>query len=259
MSMRFRNKIVLVTGAGQNTGLGIAGCFAAEGATVYLNDRTPEAVDRAVAELRKRGIRKIHGVPADIGSPGEVEEMFRQIKTKSKRLDVLVNNAANLGIGPGFLETKPEFFEAVIRVNLIGTFLVSQQAARLMVEGSGGVIINIGSAVSTRAIRAKTAYLASKGGIDALTISMALDLGPCGIRVNNVAPGYIHSDRWATLPKKHAQRRRQNVPLGREATPEDIGRAVLFLASADAANITGIRLVVDGGCCTQHMPKDCDV
>ncbi len=257
--MRFRNKIVLVTGAGQNTGLGIAECFVAEGATVYLNDRTPEAVDRAVAALRKRGFRKIHGVPADIGSSGEVEEMFRHIKTRAKRIDVLVNNAANLGIGPGFLKTKLEFFEMVIRVNLIGTFLVSQQAAQLMAGKSGGVIINIGSAVSTRAIRDKTAYLASKGGIDALTISMALDLGPRGIRVNNVAPGYIHSDRWATLPKNHAQRRRQNVPLGREATPEDIGRAVLFLASADASNITGIRLVVDGGCCAQHMPKDSDV
>ncbi len=257
--MRFRNKIVLVTGAGQNTGLGIAECFAAEGATVYLNDRTPEAVNRAVAALRQRGFRKIHSVPADIGSPGEVEEMFRQIKTKAKRLDVLVNNAANLGIGTGFLETKLEFFEAVIRVNLIGTFLVSQHAARLMAEKGGGVIVNIGSAVSTRAIRDKTAYLSSKGGIDALTRSMALDLGPRGIRVNNVAPGYIHSDRWEVLPEKHVKRRRKNVPLGREATPEDIGRAVLFLASTDASNITGIRLVVDGGCCAQHMPADCDV
>ncbi|MEI6656829.1 MAG: SDR family NAD(P)-dependent oxidoreductase, partial [Verrucomicrobiota bacterium] len=83
--MRFKNQIVLVTGAGQNTGLGIAGCFAAEGATVYLNDRTPEAVERAMAALRERGFRKIHGVAADIGLAAEVEAMFGKIKAKSKR------------------------------------------------------------------------------------------------------------------------------------------------------------------------------
>jgi len=257
--MRFRNKVVLVTGAGQNTGLGIAAAFAAEGATVFLNDKTADAVSHALATLRRRGLRKLVGVPGDISVPADVEAMFQQIATKAKGLDVLVNNAAHLGVGPDFLDTKLEFFEAVVRVNLVGTFHVSQQAARLMKRGGGGAIVHIGSNVSTRAMHKRTAYLASKGGIDSLTLSMAVDLGPHGVRVNTVAPGYIHTDRWAALAKAHVQRRRANVPLGREATAEDIAQAVLFLASDQAKNITGTRLVVDGGCSAQHMPLDIDV
>jgi NAD(P)-dependent dehydrogenase (short-subunit alcohol dehydrogenase family) len=257
--MRFRNKIVLVTGAGQNTGLGIAARFAAEGARVFLNDKTAAGVGRALATLRRRGFRKLAALPGDIGVPADVEAMFRQLSATAKRLDVLVNNAAHLGVGPEFLDTKFEFFEAVVRVNLLGTFHVSQQAARLMKRHGGGAIVNLGSNVSTRAIHKRCAYLASKGGIDALTLAMAVDLAPYRIRVNTVAPGYIHSDRWATLPAAHVRRRRANVPLGREATADDIAQAVLFLASDQAANITGTRLVVDGGCSAQHMPRDIDV
>jgi NAD(P)-dependent dehydrogenase (short-subunit alcohol dehydrogenase family) len=257
--MRFKNKTVLVTGAGQNTGLGIAACFAAEGAAVFLNDRTPEGVNDALDALRQRGLKRLVALPGDISVAADVDGMFRRIAARTKRLNVLVNNAVHLGVGPGVLDVPLEFFEAVVRVNLLGTFHVSQQAARLMKRQGGGAIVNIGSNVSTRAIRQRTAYVASKGGIDALTLAMAVELAPHGIRVNTVAPGYIHSDRWATLAKGVAQRRRANVPLGREATPEDIAQAVMFLASDQASNITGARLVVDGGCSAQHMPVDIDL
>jgi NAD(P)-dependent dehydrogenase (short-subunit alcohol dehydrogenase family) len=254
--MRFTNKIILVTGAAQNTGLAIAARFAAEGAEVFLNDKSAEGVDRALRTLRRRGLKKLVGLPGDIGVPAEVEAMFRQLSARTKRLDALVNNAAHLGIGPDMLGTKLEFFESVVRVNLLGTFYVSQHAARLMKRRGGGAIVNLASNVSTRAIRKRVAYVASKGGIDALTLAMAVELAPHGIRVNSVAPGYIHSDRWATLAKAMARRRRANVPLGREATPEDIAQAVLFLASDQAASITGTRLVVDGGCSAQLFPTD---
>jgi Dehydrogenases with different specificities (related to short-chain alcohol dehydrogenases) len=257
--MRFKNKTVLVTGAGQNTGLGIATCFAREGAKVFLNDRTDKSVERAVATLHRRGLKRVVGVPADISVPAEVEAMFRAITARSKKLDVLVNNAAHLGVGPDFLDVEPQFFEAVIRVNLFGTFYVSQQAAKLMKQAGRGAIVNLASNTSKRAIRKRTAYIASKGGIDAMTLSMALDLAPHGIRVNSVAPGYIHSDRWDSLDAAQVLRRRANVPLGVEATPEDIARAVMFLASDEASNITGARLLVDGGCSAQHMPVDVDV
>jgi len=257
--MRFSKKVVLVTGAGQNTGLGIAARFAAEGATVWVNDRTAAATARAVAHLRRRGWKKVFGAPADIGVAAEVDALFRQLAARAQRLDVLVNNAAHLGVGPDILDLDLALFEAVVRVNLVGTFHVSQQAARLMRRRGGGAIVNIGSNVSTRAIHRRTAYLASKGGVDALTLSLAVDLAPHGIRVNTVAPGYIHTDRWAQLAPAHVQRRRKNVPLGREATAEDIAAAVLFLASDQAGNITGSRLVVDGGCSAQHMPGDIDV
>ena len=256
--MRFRNKIVLVTGAAQNTGLAIAAAFAAEGARVFVNDKAAEAVEHALRCLRRQGLKSLVALPGDISVPADVEAMFQQISTKAKRLDVLVNNAAHLGVGPGLLNTPLEFFEAVVRVNLIGTFHVSHQAARLMKRGGGGAIVNLGSNVSTRAIRKRAAYVASKGGIDALTCAMAVELAPHGIRVNTVAPGYIHSDRWASLAKAVARRRRANIPLGREATPEDIAQSVLFLASEQAANLTGARLVVDGGCSAQHMPADLD-
>ncbi len=258
-ALPFNRKTVLVTGAGQNTGLGIATLFAKAGAKVFLNDVTHELVEGALTALRRRGLRKVIGIPADISVPEQVEAMFDVVKTSTKRLDVLVNNAAHLGVGPDMLDVKLSFFEAVVAVNLVGTFHVSQQAARLMKKSGGGCIVNIASNVSKRAIRKRTAYLASKGAIDAMTLSMALDLAPHRIRVNSVAPGYIHSDRWRKLDPAHAARRRANIPLGIEAFPEDIGHAVLFLASSDAANITGARLLVDGGCSAQHMPADVDL
>ena len=109
-----------------------------------------------------------------------------------------------------------------------------------------------------RAIRNRTAYVASKGGIDALTRSMAVDLGPKGIRVNEVAPGYIYTDRWDALDESLRTRRRMNCPLRKEASADDIAQAVAFLASDAAANICGERLVVDAGCSAQHMPEDVD-
>lgn len=257
--MRFKHKTVLVTGAGQNTGLEIAAAFAAEGATTFVNDKTPDGVKQALATLRERGCKKLIGIPGDISVAGDVEAMFEQIAAKTKRLDVVVNNAAHLGVGPGVLDFPLAEFDAVVRVNLVGTFHVSQLAARLMKKQGGGAIVNIGSNVSTRAIHNRTSYIASKGGIDGLTVSLALDLAPFGIRVNTVAPGYIHTARWTKLPKAHVERRRANVPLGREATALDVAEAVMFLASDQASNITGTRLVVDGGCSIQHLPRDVDV
>jgi NAD(P)-dependent dehydrogenase (short-subunit alcohol dehydrogenase family) len=257
--MRFDRKTVLVTGAGKNTGLGIAARFAADGATVFLNDSTAEGAARAAARLHRRGWKRVIAAPADIGDAAAVEAMFRAIRRRTQRLDVLVNNAAHLGVGPDFLAADLAFFESVVRVNLLGTFHVSLLAARWMKRTGGGAIVHIGSSVSTRAIHKRAAYLASKGGVDALTLAMAVDLAPHRIRVNTVAPGYIRTDRWAKLAAAHVKRRRDNVPLGREATAEDIAEAAMFLASDAAANITGARLVVDGGCSAQHMPKDVDV
>ena len=129
----------------------------------------------------------------------------------------------------------------------------------MLAQESRGVIVNVGSNVSTRAIRNRTAYVASKGGLDALTRSMAVDLGPKGIRVNMVAPGYIYTDRWDKLNEATMKRRRLNCPIGMEATAEDIAQAVAFMASDAARNICGERLVVDAGCSAQHMPVDVDI
>ena len=257
--MRFSKKTVLVTGASRNTGLGIAARFAAEGATVFVNGTTSEGVARAAAELRSRGLERIVEAPADLGDPAAVDAMFALIRERAGRLNVLVNNAVVQGIGPSFEETPRELFEQVLRVNLIGVFHVAREAAKMMIRQGGGAIVNISSNVSTRAIRKRSAYVASKGGVDALTLAMAVDLGPRGIRVNSVAPGYIHTERWDTLSEHDTLRRRANIPLGKEASGDEVASAVLFLASDEASGIHGARLVVDGGCSAQHMPLDVDV
>lgn len=257
--MRFAARNVLVTGASRNTGLGIARRFAAEGATVFVNGSTPDGVQHALAELGPpAGPGHYIALPGDIASPTAVDAMFATLRRHGP-LHVLVNNAVIQGVGHSFQETPLEFFESVLKVNLVGLFHVSREAARMMIPQGGGAIVNIGSNVSTRAIHNRSAYVASKGGVDGLTLAMAIDLAPHHIRVNTVAPGYIHTDRWDKLSDAHTKRRRNNVPLGIEATAGDIAGAVLFLASDDAASITGSRLVVDGGCSAQHMPVDIDV
>jgi NAD(P)-dependent dehydrogenase (short-subunit alcohol dehydrogenase family) len=257
--MQFHNKSVLVTGSSRNTGLGIAAAFLRNGATVFLNGSSIENTAAAAITLKSQGLERFIEIPCDIGNPNDVEKMFDRVRQETGQLDVLVNNAVHLGCGPSFIETPLQFFEDVFRTNLLGTINVSQQAAKLMIaQGNGGTIIHIGSNTSTRAIRNRVAYCTSKGGIDAMTLAMALDLAPYGIRVNSVAAGYIRTDRWETLSPKIIQRRLQNIPLGKEVTANDIAETVMFLASDAARNITGIRLVVDGGCSAQHLPDDAD-
>lgn len=257
--MRFDNKVVLVTGASRNTGVEIAASFAREGATVLVNGSTAESVHKAVTELKARGLGGFIEAPADIGNPEAVEAMFALIQKQTGRLDVLVNNAVLQGMGHSFEDTPLDMFEKVIRVNLIGAFHVAREAAKMMIAQGGGAIVNVGSNVSTRAIRKRSAYVASKGGIDGLTLAMALDLGPKKIRVNTVSPGYIHTERWESLSENDTVRRRKNIPLGREASGGEIAAAVLFMASDEASSVHGARLVVDGGCSAQHMPYDVDV
>ena len=257
--MSFKDKVVLVTGSNQNTGLEIASYFLKEGARVIVHGPDNESVQEGADILRSRGFKNFIAVTADISNLEEVKQMFSQIKKVYRRLDILINNACNQGIGKSFEKMDPSFFQEVINVNVTGTFLVAQQAVNMMLtQESKGVIVNLGSNVSARAIHNRTAYVTSKGAIDSLTKSMATDLGPLGIRVNMVAPGYIYTDRWDVLSDKVKARRRQNVPTGKEATGKNIAEAVAFLASEKASAINGVRLLVDGGVSAQLLPIDID-
>lgn len=257
--MRFKNKIVLVTGATQNTGLAIAALFLKEGAHVCINGPCEASVVSGAQVLREAGYTEITECAADISDPVQVEQMFQKIAGKFKRMDILINNACHQGIGASFCEMDPAYFAAVLNTNVLGTFQVSQQAVKLMLAAGGDkVIVNLGSNVSERPIHNRIAYVASKGGVDALTRAMAIDLAPLGVRVNMVAPGYIRTDRWNVLPPETAERRRKNAPSGTESMAEDIAEAVAFLASPAARNICGERLVVDGGCSIQLLPVDID-
>jgi len=257
--VRFKDKRVLVTGASRHTGYGIARAFAKEGATVILNSTSAAKVAEAAANIRaETGVRIIEAA-ANIADHAQVEAMFELIKRECSGLDVLINNAAHLGIGPSFLETPLDFLAEVVSVNLFGTFHVSQLAARMMVAQGGGAIVHIGSNTSERPIRNRSAYVASKGALDALTRSMAIELGPHNVRVNIIAAGYIRTTRWDALDPAHAARRRANIPLGREATAEEIAAVAMFLASDEASRITGARLVVDGGVTVQMVPRDAEL
>lgn len=256
---RFEGKVVLVTGTSRNTGVGIAALFIREGAFVFVCSSSPESTAKGARQLHDMGLTNFIEAPADISDPESVDKLFQFIQEKTGRLDILVNNACDQGIGPAFEDIPYDFFKKVILTNLGGTFYVSQQAARMMLrQESRGVIVNLGSNVSMRAIRNRTAYVSSKGGIDALTRSMAVDLGPKGIRVNEVAPGYIYTDRWDALDEGTRTRRRMNCPQRQEATADDIAQTVAFLASDASRNICGERIVVDAGCSAQHMPEDVD-
>lgn len=257
---RFENKVVLITGGNRNTGVEITDLFIREGARVFMCGSTPESTARGEAILRARNIGDFTAIPCDVSDAAQVKVMFARIEKDAGRLDILVNNAAHQGIGKPFIEMPPEYLMEVLGVNLKGGFQVTQQAVTrfFLKQESRGVVVFLGSNVSMRAIRNRTAYVTSKGGIDAMVRSLAVDLGPLGIRVNEVAPGYIYTERWDKLTEDIKARRRNNCPLRKEATGGDIADCVAFLASDAARNIQGERIVVDAGCSAQHMPEDVD-
>lgn len=258
----FHGKSVLVTGSARNTGLGIAKVFGNYGATVFVHGRSAEQVEQ-LAQTLNRDSREAKGkylpVAADVACEDDVARVFAFIEQQVGGLDVLVNNACHLGLGYRFLDMPISFFDEVLAVNLRGYALCAQYAARQMAARGGGAIVNIGSNTAQRALRDRAAYIASKGGVESLTRAIAVELAEYRIRVNCVIPGYINTERWDTLPEETKRRRWQNVPLGQESTPADIGEAAAFLASAKAGNITGSSLQVSGGIDIQLVPPDCAV
>lgn len=246
------DKIALVTGATRHTGYDIAAELRLQGAIVYVNGRDEAAVSAVVKRLGP-GTRP---ALADLADEAQVRHMMKALLSEAGRIDLLVNNACHLGIGPDFIDTPLALLDDVLAVNLRAVFLLSQLAAIDMSTRGEGCIVNIGSNTAERPIRRRSAYIASKGALDALTRAMAVELAPRGIRVNAIAAGYIHTTRWDALDDATRVRRRANVPLGREATGADIGRAVVFLASDMSGSIVGARLAVDGGTSTQLYPLD---
>ena len=258
---RFDGKIVLVTGGNRNTGLDIVEKFMREGAKVFMCGSSAESTERGAAALRARGLDGFTAIPCDISDAAQVSAMCDAIEREAGRLDILVNNAANQGIGHGGpLEMAPEKFFDVFKTNVVGGFRVTQMACNrfFMKQESRGVVVFLSSNTAMRAIRKRTAYCASKGAINSMVRALALDLAPLGIRVNACAPGYIYTERWDALDERVKARRRLNCPLRHEATGGDIAEAVAYLASDAARNVGGERLVVDAGCSAQHMPEDVD-
>jgi NAD(P)-dependent dehydrogenase (short-subunit alcohol dehydrogenase family) len=253
---RFTGQVVLVTGAGHGIGRAVAERFAAEGASVIVNDLDPARAAQAAAEIG-RGLPdgRILALPADVSSKSAVDAMFDAALAGVDTLDVLVNNAGNIYATRHFLEADEAWWDRVLGVNLKGAFLCSHRAAQVMARKRSGVIINMSSGGATRAHRGNVAYDASKGGIEAMTRAMALDLAPYGVRVNAIVPGLIQT---YDLSEADARERGAVVPMGRLGTPEDLAGPTVFLAADDARYITGACLVVDGGVLVQQRSTPVD-
>jgi NAD(P)-dependent dehydrogenase (short-subunit alcohol dehydrogenase family) len=249
--MRFDGKVVVVTGAGHGIGRAVAERFGAEGARVVVNDLSPE---RAGEVARSIGGESV-AMAADVSSKPQVDAMFDAVLERFGTVDVLVNNAGNIHAARHFLEGDEEWWDRMLGVNLKGAYLCSLRAAHVMARRRAGVILSMSSGGATKAHRGNVAYDASKGGIEAMTRAMALDLAPYGVRVNAVVPGLILT---YDLTAEEAAERGQVVPLGRLGTPEDLAGPTVFLATDDARYITGACLVVDGGVLVQQRSTPVD-
>jgi NAD(P)-dependent dehydrogenase (short-subunit alcohol dehydrogenase family) len=236
----------LVTGADRGVGRGIALELARAGCRVAVNYHLePSLAEPVVAELQALGVDAF-AVKGDVSKADQVQEMFARVIGRFGRLHVHVNNAGVQTWKPLVDVTEAEW-DLVIDTNLKGCFLCTQAAARHMKDHGGGAIVNIGSGCNRLAFPELVAYTASKGGIEMLTKVSAVELGQYQIRVNCVAPGAVEVERTRLEDPDYAGAWGKITPLGRVAQPADIGKAVVFLASAEAAFVSGQTMWVDGG------------
>ena len=258
MEQRFVGSVVIVTGAGRGIGRAIARRFGLEGAQVIVNDvHAPGADDTARAILQAGGTAL--AIPADVASRADVDRLFDTTLEQFGDVNVLVNNAGLIDVSRHFLEGDEAWWDRVLDTNLKSVFLCSYRAAWIMARRAGGSIINMSSGGATRAHRGNAAYDAAKGGIEAVTRAMALDLAPYGIRVNGLVPGSILTAAPGTVPDDVVRERGRVMPLGRLGDPDDMAGPAVFLASDDARYITGHMLVVDGGLLAQQRSAPVDI
>lgn len=244
--MNFEDKVALITGSSRGIGKATALAFAREGAKVVINYVTAKKeAEKTLAEVKALGVEAI-AVQCDVSNPAEVKRMFEEIVKKFGRLDVLVNNAGIYYSPSSFEDMTAEQWEKNLKVNLIGTFLCTQAAAKIMKKQKGGKIVNISSVRGLDNCGRKPEYAASKAGVNNFTKTIAKELAPM-ININAVAPGWVETEMSSDIPTDLRTSETEKTYLKRFAKPEEIANAVLFLASDNANYITGHVLVVDGG------------
>lgn len=244
--MRLKGKIAVVTGGAQGIGAAITRKFADEGATVIIGDINQNVALATTMAMQKEFGRVVYFSQVNVTDPKSIATFVEGTLVLFKRIDILVNNAGIMRDAT-LLNMTVENFDAVINVNLRGTFLMTREVAKHMVaQGSGGVILNASSVVANGNF-GQTPYAASKAGVEAMTVTWARELAKYQVRVNAIAPGFTETPMTALLPPKAKDRVLAATPLARFATPEEIADAYTFLASDEAKFITGQIVKVDGG------------
>lgn len=254
---RLQDQTAIVTGAGRGIGAAIAGRFGAEGAKVVVADINADTAAETAERIVKNGGQAL-AVVADVGQAEEVERLISTTNATFGTVDTLVNNAGDVTILRHFLDSDEAWWDHFLTTNLKSQYLCIARVAPQMVEAGRGSIINMSSGGATRAHRGMVAYDASKGGVEGMSRSLALDLGPYGIRVNALVPGLIATNPSHLEPVARA-RRDATVPLGRGGLADDMAGPALFLASDDAQYVTGATLVVDGGVLVQQRSPQVEV
>lgn len=244
--MKLKDKIALITGGSRGIGFATADAFLREGATVVIAASSQSSADKAVNQLREKyPDSKIAGIAPDLSSLESVRQAFSKIRSTYGCVDILVNNAGISESTP-FTEYTEEMFDKVMDLNVKGVFNSIRAASECMIRRGTGVILSTSSMVSKHGQPSGLAYPVSKFAVNGLTVSLARELGPKGIRVNAVAPGIIETDMMKAVPKEVIEPLIKTIPLRRLGQPEDIANAFVFLASDDASYITGVVLSVDG-------------
>lgn len=242
---RLEDKVAIITGAARGIGFSIAEMLSKHGATSIIIDLNKEAVDAAVQQIDDLGNRAI-GFIADVTNSDEVASIFKEIHKKFGKIDILINNAGITKDGL-LMKMKESDWDAVMNVNLKGTFICTQKVCRYMMKSRSGVILNIASVVGIMGNAGQANYAASKGGVIALTKSSAKEFASRNIRVNAIAPGFIKTEMTDKLPQEVIDNYSDAIPLSRMGTAKDVANLCIFLASEEASYITGQTIQVDGG------------
>lgn len=239
-------QVALVTGAARGIGRASALALAQAGADIAINyQQSGDAAEALAAELSSLGVKSI-SVQGDVADSSQVAEMVKKSEAALGGISILVNNAGITRDGL-VMRMSDDDFDAVIATSLRGAFLCSKAVARGMMKARSGSIINVSSVIGRRGNAGQANYAAAKAGLIGLTKSLARELGPRGVRVNAVAPGYVVTDMTSELPENMKEQIMGNTPLGRLASPEEIASVIAFLASPAAGYITGAVIPVDGG------------